>query len=62
MMTEFATLTRIFHPIGHGGFYTENLQSNTNSYNDFNIIYDCGSLSPGRIFFRKLFNESLFKK
>ena len=59
-MTEFATLTRIFHPIGHGAFYTENLHSNTNSFNDFNIIYDCGSLSPGPDFLKKYLKNNYF--
>ena len=29
-------VTRTFHPIGQGGFYTER-------HNNFNIVYDCGS-------------------
>lgn len=29
-------VTRTFHPIGQGGFYTER-------HNSFNIVYDCGS-------------------
>lgn len=29
-------VTRTFHPVGQGGFYTER-------HNNFNIVYDCGS-------------------
>lgn len=33
-------LTRVIHPIGQGGFYTETLKNNNG--NEFNVVYDCG--------------------
>lgn len=30
-------ITRTFHPVGHGGFYTERF------FNDFTMVYDCGA-------------------
>ena len=32
-------LTRIIHPVGQGGFYSETLRSGSN---EINVIYDCG--------------------
>ena len=33
-------LTRIIHPVGQGGFYTETLKNNNGD--EFNVVYDCG--------------------
>ena len=33
-------LTRIIHPVGQGGFYTETLKNNDED--EFNVVYDCG--------------------
>lgn len=33
-------VTRVIHPIGQGGFYTETLCDNNN--NEINVVYDCG--------------------
>ena len=35
-------ITRIFHPVGQGAFYSER---HTIGNENFNIVYDCGSLS-----------------
>ena len=34
-------LTRVIHPIGQGGFYTETFKDNDEEV--FNVVYDCGS-------------------
>ena len=36
-------LTRIIHPVGQGGFYTETLKNNNGD--EFNVVYDCGGNS-----------------
>lgn len=36
-------LTRIIHPVGQGGFYTETLKNKQG--NEFNVVYDCGGNS-----------------
>lgn len=33
-------LTRVIHPVGQGGFYTETLKNNNGD--EFNVVYDCG--------------------
>lgn len=33
-------LTRVLHPVGQGGFYTETLKNAQG--NEFNVVYDCG--------------------
>lgn len=33
-------LTRVIHPVGQGGFYTETLKNNNG--HEFNVVYDCG--------------------
>ena len=39
-------LTRIFHPVGFGAFYTEkHVDPHTMKY--FNIVYDCGTVTAG---------------
>lgn len=35
-------LTRVIHPIGQGGFYTETF-TDENNHELFNMVYDCGS-------------------
>lgn len=35
-------VTRTFHPVGHGAFYTEKIQC-SQSGKTYNIVYDCGS-------------------
>ena len=34
-------LTRVIHPVGQGGFYTETL---INGDQKINIVYDCGGV------------------
>lgn len=36
-------LTRVIHPIGQGGFYTETLKNRDGD--EFNVVYDCGGNS-----------------
>ena len=45
-------LTRIIHPVGQGGFYTETLN---NHGDEFNVVYDCGGNS-------KTFMEDYLKR
>ena len=37
-------MQRTFYPVGQGGFYSESFKTENNN---FNIVYDCGSLSKG---------------
>lgn len=38
-------IKRTFHPVGQGAFYSEKFIFDTNNnYNEFNIVYDCGSV------------------
>lgn len=39
------TMERIFHPIGHGAFYTERFYEDDNDAPLFTAVYDCGSFS-----------------
>jgi hypothetical protein len=53
-----------FHPIGQGGFYTGKIYKNIGSRDEFNFIYDCGSLSDRPYlkkeinFFKNILNKS----
>lgn len=38
---------RIFHPVGQGAFFTEQLLSHQNGEVLFNVVYDCGSKTTG---------------
>ena len=38
---------RIFHPVGQGAFFTEQLLSRQNGEVLFNVVYDCGSKTTG---------------
>lgn len=38
-------MERIFHPIGHGAFYTERFYEDDNDAPLFTAVYDCGSFS-----------------
>ena len=38
-------ITRVFHPVGHGAFYSERHDVDGQK---FNIVYDCGSLGVKR--------------
>lgn len=40
---------RIFHPVGHGTFFTEQFVYEDDNVPFFNVVYDCGSLSKARI-------------
>lgn len=42
-------MERIFHPIGHGAFYTERFYENGNDDPLFAAVYDCGSFSYGQL-------------
>ena len=46
-------LTRIIHPVGQGGFYTETLKNAQG--NEFNIVYDCGG--NGQKFMKNYLNS-----
>jgi hypothetical protein len=37
------TMERIFHPIGHGAFYTERFYERDNDDPSLSVVYDCGS-------------------
>ena len=37
-------MQRTFYPVGQGGFYSESFKTENNN---FNVVYDCGSLSKG---------------
>ena len=37
-------MQRTFYPVGQGGFYSESFKAENNN---FNVVYDCGSLSRG---------------
>lgn len=39
------TMERIFHPIGHGAFYTERFYEDGNDDPLFTAVYDCGSFT-----------------
>lgn len=41
-----SSVTRTFHPVGHGAFYTEKHMIDGDP---FTIVYDCGSMSPKKI-------------
>ncbi len=41
------TMTRTFHPVGHGAFYTEKFYDVVDiEHPYFTVVYDCGSNSP----------------
>lgn len=42
-------MERIFHPVGHGAFYTEKFHDTRNDSLSFTVVYDCGSLSYGAL-------------
>ena len=52
-------MERIFHPIGHGAFYTERFYEGGNKYPSFTTVYDCGSFSYGQL---KGIIDTTFKK
>lgn len=37
---------RIFHPVGHGAFFTEQFIDPISNIVQYNVVYDCGSISP----------------
>lgn len=37
-------MQRTFYPVGQGGFYSESFKTENNN---FNVVYDCGSISRG---------------
>ena len=41
------TFKRIFHPVGQGAFFTEQLLSHPSGEVLFNVVYDCGSKTTG---------------
>ena len=41
------TFKRIFHPVGQGAFFTEQLLSSQSNEVLFNVVYDCGSKTTG---------------
>jgi hypothetical protein len=46
-MSMVITFRRIFHPIGQGAFFTEQLLSCPSGKVLFNVVYDCGSKTTG---------------
>ena len=42
-------MERIFHPVGHGAFYTERFYGDGNEHPSFTAVYDCGSFSYGQL-------------
>ena len=40
---------RIFHPVGHGAFFSEHIICRYKDKTFFNVVYDCGSMSKTRI-------------
>ena len=40
------TMERIFHPMGHGAFYTERFYERDNDEPSLSVVYDCGSKTP----------------
>lgn len=40
-------LKRIFHPVGQGAFFTEQLVSSSDEKVLYNVVYDCGSKTTG---------------
>jgi len=52
-----------FHPIGQGGFYTGKINKNIGYRDEFNFIYDCGSLSDRSYLENEInfFKKILFK-
>ena len=40
------TFKRIFHPVGHGAFFTEQFIDPISNIVLYNVVYDCGSVSP----------------
>ena len=53
------TMERIFHPIGHGAFYTERFYEDGNDDPLFTAVYNCGSFSYGQL---KGIIDTTFKK
>ena len=39
-------MERIFHPVGHGAFYTERFYERDNGEPTLSVVYDCGSQTP----------------
>ena len=50
-------MERIFHPVGHGAFYTERFYED--GHPSFTVVYDCGSFSYGQL---KGIIDTTFKK
>lgn len=40
-------LKRTFHPVGQGAFFTEQFYDGAMEHVLYNVVYDCGSKSPG---------------
>lgn len=57
-MNNKLEFSRIFHPVGQGTFYSEEIKSNGEK---FNIVYDCGSLTLEKEKFKNKI-QSIFKK
>ena len=50
-------LTRVLHPVGQGGFYTETIKNENG--NEFNVVYDCGG--NGQKFMKNYLNSCFTK-
>ena len=53
-------LTRTFHPVGQGAFYTEK-HTNPQTQETFNIVYDCGTMTRS-VDINKIIDETFTKQ
>lgn len=59
IMSPKIKLTRIIHPVGQGGFYTETLRQGEQ---EFNIVYDCGGFNRGEKKMKNYLDSYLFSE
>lgn len=52
------TVIRTIHPVGHGGFFTEELCEGNECYN---VVYDCGSRNGAMLLEREI-NKAFNRK
>lgn len=56
-------LKRTFHPVGQGAFFTEQFYDDAMEHVLYNVVYDCGSKSPGiRIQMERDIRNSFYDK
>lgn len=59
VMSPKMKLTRIIHPVGQGGFYTETLRQREQ---EVNIVYDCGGYNRGEKKMKNYLDSYLFSE